>query len=283
MIMLKKNRSGLCFIMLLALCFVPVFSKVYADGDGKGIAVSHPVDLYPGGVPVSEESTKHGNDLTKDNINEVKSFFESKKKTEDKLEPYSEDDQKGSQLVTETMGKRFQLVTMMVRTKADTYVANAFGQLKAMAMRGMHSESELQAIENSYSDLKSAYFRRVKSPDGHNRSESEIIYKKYLQTANPELSKSSSHSDDSAEYQAGKAKAADMRKQMQEMKAKGDIAGIMNMAQKNKTGPGIPKDAQKYVDEMNKDTWSTWVQCLDEMKNAAFHTSISYKSGIIGE
>lgn len=279
--LMKKNVS--LFVFFIMVFFLLTASNAFADGDGKEIPLPHSVNLYPDAVPSSEDTEAHGHDLSKNRIDEVKAFFDSGRGPNDRLEPFSEGDQKGSVLVMDKLGKKFELVTITTRTKSDHYVGEAFGQMKALSLRGMHSDAEFREIENSHSDLKGAYFRKIKTPDGNLKSEAEVIYKKYLDMAQGGLDKSSSGSDDSSQQNEGKARAAEMRKQMQEMKAKGDISGIMNMAQKNRSSSGVPKEAQKYMDVMNKDTWSVWVKCLDEMKNAAYYTSINYKSGIIGQ
>lgn len=276
--MKKQNRFFQVFFWAFLLS-VSIISTAAADMDNTEIIVSHPVALYPDAVPESDLSSTPDFYFTKKSIEEVKAFFDSGKQATDRFEPYSGHEAKGTVLYMEKLGKRFDLVTITEKTGQEFYAGQALGQLQALATRGMHSESELREAENKYSKLKSSYFRKINDDNGHSKSESEIIYKKYLQIAHPDLEKSKGQMEQSEDYKAGKAQAAEIKKQMKEMKAKGDIAGMMNLATSGK-GPGVPKDAQKYMDAMNKDTWDTWIKCLDEMNTASFPTAIKYKSGI---
>lgn len=273
---IKKSifLSCFCFIFVNAL----LSTNVNADGDNRPIPKSHPVALFPDAVP-STDSPSPDVYFSKKSVEEVKAFFDSGRQADDKFEPYSEQDGKGTVLYTVNLGKRFDLVAITTKATQESYVGQAFGQLQALSMRGMHTESEFKEIENKYSALKTSYFKKVKDDQDHTKSEAEMIYRKYLKTAHPDLEKSTGKERDSEEYKAGKAKAMEMRKQMQEMKAKGDISGMIGMAQNSK-GPQIPKYGQKYMDAMNKDTWATWVECLEEMSKASFQTSITYKSEI---
>lgn len=275
---IKKNiiLSCFCFILVNAL----LSTNANADGDNREIPKSHPVALFTDAIPATD-SPSPNKYFSKKSVDEVKAFFDSGRQSTDRFEPYSNQDEKGTVLYTTNLGKRFDLVTISTKATQESYAGQAFGQLQALSMRGMHKENEFKEIESKYSILKSSYFKKVKDQQDHTKSEAEIIYRKYLKIAHPDLEKSSGKQNESEEYKAGKAKAIEMRKQMQEMKAKGDIAGMMNMAQNSK-GPQIPKEGQKYMDAMNKDTWATWVECLDEMSKASFQTSITYKSGIAG-
>ena len=74
---------------------------------------------------------------------------------------------------------------------------------------------------------------------------------------------------------------------MQELKAKGDIAGMMQLAQNRKEFHGPPANQREAMnlamDDRNRDTWAIWLKCLQELKSAAYTTKIEYGSGVLAE
>jgi hypothetical protein len=64
---------------------------------------------------------------------------------------------------------------------------------------------------------------------------------------------------------------------MQEMKARGDIAGMMQMAQQFQ-GATKGETANQAAGEMNRDLWPLWSQCLQDMHAVAFRTRLEYSA-----
>lgn len=65
---------------------------------------------------------------------------------------------------------------------------------------------------------------------------------------------------------------------MQALKAMGDIAGMMSLAQKSsasarQTGPGA-----SAMDAMNKDAWDIGVKCLQDLEKVAYKTRLKYNA-----
>lgn len=162
----------------------------------------------------------------------------------------------------------------------DTNQHPALGELKGQGMMGKRSEAEYQVLENKYKNLHLAYFRQVTDDQGRSVSEGEKIYRKAYNQAHGK-DKSAVQTDGAAQA-AGKAEDQEMKKKMQEMKAKGDIAGIAAMAQQFNKSPEQTKQGAAAMDEMNKamnnDTWDLWVRCLEDIEKVAYRTQLQYNA-----
>lgn len=217
--------------------------------------------------------------LTKDGVDMVREFFETNKQEGDRVEAAPAEGKQGFRMsfFKKISGREKSAPLVKVEEKTpDTNLHPALGELKAQAMMGKHSEAEYQALENKYKTLHLAYFRQVSDDQGGTVSEGEKIYRKaYHQAHGKDRSTAQTGGEDQA---AGKAGAQDMKKKMQEMKAKGDIAGIMALAGKSGGAPGQTKAGAAAMDEMNRDTWDLWVKCLEDIERAAYRTRVKYNA-----
>jgi len=270
--MMKKKlivavTAGLIFLASMA----PV---LFADGGGGGeeLPPPRPLPKYSGAVQVFE--TDETLLLTKDSVDMVKKFFDSKKQAGDRVEAApAEGRQAYLMSFFKTIGGQERSVPLVhfEEKTPDTNLHPALGELKGQVMMGRHSEAEYQVLENKYKNLHLAYFRQVLDDKGRDVSEGEMIYRKAFNQVHGKAN-DASHVPDANQ----KAKAADVKAQMQAMKAKGDIAGIMNLAQTFSANPRQTTAGAAAMDDMNKDTWEVWVKCLQDIEVAAFRTQLKY-------
>jgi hypothetical protein len=277
------SKKGPALLLAISLsCLFLAASSSRADG-GDEILQPHPLAIYPGSVP---ESTSHPvARLTKDGLETVQAFFSSKFVAGDKLEPYEQDTERGFVLNYHKMiGKREQSAfeARFTARHLEHSPLEALGELAVQVKLGHHTEAEYQAMEKEYGGLCNAYYREVKGDDGKTAREGDLIYRRYAQQAHPDSDRPAGPSPD--DKQRAKAKAAEIKKQMKALKAKGDIAGMMKLAQENRD-PKMEAMTRAQADQvMNRDTWDLWVKCLAEMKAAAYWTRINYaESAVSGE
>jgi len=254
------------------ICLLGMNTILYADG-GEEMPPPRSLPKYNGAVQVVE--TDQTLLLTKDDIGMVQKFFESKSQSGDRIESIPEE---GAQAFRMSFYKNIQgreqslqLLEAVEKTPSDN-MHPALGELKGQVVMGKHSEAEYQVLANKYKALHLAYFRQVSDDRGGTVSEGEKIYRKAYNQVHGKNKAAQNGSSD----QAQKAQADDLKKQMQAMKAKGDIAGIMNLAQKSSTSPRQTKAGAAAMDEMNKDTWDIWVQCLHDIEAVAYRTQLQY-------
>jgi len=270
-------KKRLVMAVLAGLIYIINGSAVlFADG---GEEMPPPRSLPRYGNAVQAVETDDTLFLTKDSVDTVKKFFETNKQDGDRVEESPADGSHGFQMnFFKTIGGREQSVPL-ARFEEKTPDANlhpALGELKAQAMMGKHSEAEYQALENKYKTLHLAYFRQVTDDQGRSVSEGEKIYRKAYNQAHGK--DKSAVQADGGDQAAGKAQAQDMKKKMQEMKAKGDIAGIAALAQQFNKSPGQTKPGAAAMDEMNRDTWDLWVKCLEDIEKVAYRTQLKYNA-----
>lgn len=265
------------FAGLLLLCMTVGAFVVSAD-EGAEVLIGHPIKVYPGCV--QEFDSDQAILLTKSSFEDVKKFYEKNKIAGDKLKPFNTDTEKGIKVVYyKTLSGKVQSVQELEFTSRipDTNIHDALGELKAQVLMGNHSEAEYNALENKYKNLHLAYFKQITDDEGRRTSEGKAIYIKARNTAHPK--KISAGSDE--EVAAGKAKSQDMKKQMQALKAKGDFAGMMRLAQESNKSPRQTTAGAEAMDAMTADTWDLWKKCLEDLHQAAYWTKLSYNGNCI--
>jgi len=272
--MMKKR---LITTMMAGLIYIGCGSAMlFADG-GEEMIAPRPMPKY--GNVVKAFETDDTLLLTKDNLGTVKKFFEGKSEEGDRIEPLGSFGKQAFKIsfYKKIDGKEKSVQLLEVEEKTpDNNLHPALGELKGQVMMGKHSEAELQTLEKKYKNLHLAYFRQVSDDQGGTVSEGEKIYRKaYNQVHGKDRSAVQTGGADQA---AGKAEAQDMKKKMQEMEAKGDIAGMAAMAQQFNKSPGQTKQGAAAVDEMNKDTWDLWVKCLEDIEKVAYWTQVKYNA-----
>ncbi len=239
-----------------------------ADGGAETLLPPRPLPAYAQAVPAV--ATDRQVVLTKDAPGVVKRFFEQRKQPGDRFG----DRASGFTLTFhKTLGGAEKSVSLLeVETKQATgNLHPALGELKAQTMMGHHSEADYQALEANYKRLSQAFFRLVEA-EGKSVSEGELIYRKAYRQAHGADTAAVKNTNDPSQ----KAKAQEMRKQMQAMKAKGDLAGIMNTAQGFNQSPGQTAPGAAAMAAAGKDTWDLWVRCLQDLEKAAYWTRIRY-------
>lgn len=258
------NLRSLLFLSLFALAG----TRLVADGGAEEFLTPRPLPLYTKAVPIV--NTDRRVVLTKDAPDAVKRFFEPRKQPGDRLAGSASGFTLAAHKTVGGADKSIALVEVETKEATDN-LHPALGELKAQATMGRHSEAEYQALEAKYKRLSRAFFRLVEN-EGKSMSEGEVIYRKAYRQA---------HGTDTAAVKgtndpANKAQAQEMRKQMQAMKAKGDLAGIMNMAQGHNQSPGQTAPGAAAMAAAGKDTWDLWVRCLQDLEKAAYWTRIRY-------
>ena len=69
----------------------------------------------------------------------------------------------------------------------------------------------------------------------------------------------------------------DIRQQAQEMKARGDMAGLAQLAQQSRAHSGQTQKGASAMDMATKDMWNTWLKCLQDLDATAYRTQISLR------
>jgi hypothetical protein len=62
------------------------------------------------------------------------------------------------------------------------------------------------------------------------------------------------------------------------MKARGDYAGMQQLALQYQGKVQGDSRVQQAKQEMDRDMWPFWIQCLKEMREAAYFTRLDYDS-----
>jgi hypothetical protein len=270
-------KKRLIMAVLAGFIYITNGSAVlFADG-GEEMPPPRSLPKYGNAVKVVE--TDDTLFLTKDSVDTVKKFFDTNKQDGDRVEESPADGSHGFQMsFFKKIGGREQSVPLarFEEKTQDTNLHPALGELKGQVLMDKHSEAEYQVLEDKYKALHLAYFRQVSDDRGRSVSEGEKIYRRaYNQAHGKDKSAVQALGED---HVAGKAQAQDMKKKMQEMKAKGDIAGIAAMAQQFNPSPGQAKQGASALDEMNKDTWDLWVKCLEDIEKVAYRTQLKYNA-----
>lgn len=265
----------------LAAAQVAVPAALRAD-EGEGTLAAHPMPLYPGSVEA--RAGKKLERLSKDDLAAVRKFFESKLQPGDRIEPYAADGETGFTVVyAKKIGKReqtaFELRAVSRTEKSPPH--QAFGELNSQVSMGRHDEAELRAMEKQYGGIDLAYFRAV-SGSGRARDEAELILEEANKAAHPDADKLKAAGRKNRVSAGDKAEAQEFKKKMKELKAQGDIAGMMALAQSNKKFQSAPEGmadaARMAADDRNRDTWDLWVKCLKDTAGAAYRTRIEYSA-----
>jgi hypothetical protein len=270
-------KKRLIMAVLAGFIYITNGSAVlFADG---GEEMPPPRSLPKYGNAVRAFETDDTLLLTKDSVGTVKEFFDTNKQDGDRVQESPAEGRRRFQMsFFKKIGDREQSVQLLeVEEKTpDTNLHPALGELKGQVLMGKHSEAEYQALEDKYKTLHLAYFRQVSDDQGRIVSEGEKIYRKaYNQAHGKDRSAVQTSGADQA---AGKAEAQEMKKKMQEMKAKGDIAGMAALAQQFNKAPGQTKQGAAAMDEMNRDTWDLWVKCLEDIEKVAYRTQLKYNA-----
>lgn len=248
----------------------------HADS-GCEFAPPRSLKAHPASTSAEEgQIPPYRNRLSKESATEVRAFHVRQQQPGDSVQEQADGSERHFNLMQRQVvcGKSRDVLMLKIseRTSENPNVSQAFTALKAMAMMGMHSEAEYQQAVAQYGATLKAYFRRVNSPDGGSADEGRLILDKYHKQEKQQRGQSAPATSQD------KQQAAELRSKMQEMKARGDIAGMMQMAQQFQGGGQGDARKQQGQQEMNRDLWSLWMQCLKEMREAAYFSRLDYSS-----
>jgi hypothetical protein len=272
--MFKRNIGalGLALVVLVGL------SNIGLADEGEEVIQGHSLKLYPDTVGSNDTDRNHR--LSKDKLEKVKKHFAGQHEG-DRYEPYEKESEKGYTLVFHrTINGKDQFITEVTIAERlpDPNLHPALGELKAQVMWGKHSEAEYTELEKKYRIITQGYYRTVKDDQGHSGSEDEIIYRKVKAQIHPKREKTQAEKDELA---TGTTLAKDIKKQMQALKAKGDFAGMMQLAQQSKMKTTNIEAGAKQDANMTQDTWDALVKCLKDTLAVAYWTKIMYSDAAL--
>lgn len=301
-------KSRLAQFILGAFIVGMMPSALHADG-GKEFVTAHAMPLYPGSVAISEGDRSQR--LSKDSLELVESYYRGKLRPGDRIEPFTQGDSSGFCIVyAEKDGgrelkanelcasKKISAATAQTHAFQQTIASAgvtlskvdhpAFNEMSALITRGMHTEAELRAAEQQYGAVATAYYRTVQDTEtGKRLGEGELIVKRAHQAAHPNEAQLKAAGKQNRASAEDKAAAQEVKRQMQELKAKGDIAGMMQLAQSRKEFQGPSANQQQAMQlamaDMNRDTWPIWINCLQELQTAGYATKIVYSAGVLDQ
>ena len=303
-----RQKSRLSQFILGAFFVGMMPTTLHADG-GKEFVTAHAMPVYPGSVAISEGDRSQR--LSKDSLELVENFFKGKLRPGDRIEPFSKDDSSGFCIVyaekdggrelkanelcasrkisaSSPQNQAFQQTIAGAGVTLSKVDHPAFNEMSALIARGMHTEAELRAAEQQYGAVATGYYRNVQDTQtGKSISEGELIVKRAHQAAHPNEAQLKAAGKQNKVSAEDKAAAQEVKRQMQELKAKGDIAGMMQLAQSRKEFQGPSANQQQAMQlamvDMNRDTWPIWMNCLQELQTAGYATKIIYSSGVLGQ
>jgi hypothetical protein len=279
---MKSVPSPFLFALIVLLS-LPMTLR--AD-EGEGILPPHPVDLYPGSVALdSRPDASFRTRLTKDRLETVRKFYDSRKIAGDRWVTSTEGNQSVATLNTyKRSGQKEQAAFELELTGKDEYAGASypgFIDLQAQVQMGRHTQEEYQALVKKYGGLYRAFFRRVLDDEGEAVGEDVGILRRAEQAAHPDSDKPKA--PDAATQAAGKARAKDLKQRMQALKAKGDIAGMLRLASEGRNELPVVPSVEESTKSAQRDTWDIWVKCLKDLEAAAYWTRIDYAEGALPE
>lgn len=235
-----------------------------------------PMKSHPGSVPASEQQmAPHRVRLSRERLEDIRRAYESGANAGDSYQEQSDAEYKTLSIFQRqtACNQTRNVLALKVRERIgeNPNASQAFGALKAMVVMGMHSEDEYRDVEKRYGTALKAFFREVNATDQAVADEARLILERCRREEKQQRSQFA------APTAGDRQQAADLRKKMQEMKARGDIAGMMQMAQQFQ---GVAKGdtAKQATTEMNHDLWPLWSQCLQDMHAAAYRTRLEYSA-----
>jgi len=283
-------RWSLAVAVFLAMAGLCLPALIHADGGDEFFIHVHEVASYPDAVQALHESTDGVKvQLTRDSVDKVAAFFGKRLQKDDKLEPFREENREGMKLVYHIshQGKDHPVLLATVeKSLAPEESYPIFGELDLQVQRGRHTQADLDKVKKEYGFLMRAFYRQVQGPEGP-EDEGKIIYDKYVKLAHPEAEKMEAYSkkqESKGNRAREKAKAAEMKKRIKAMQAAGDYAGMMKLSQEAREEK--EEEIGLTTEEMlpgHADSWDTWIQCLKELKAAAYTTRITYQPGTLPE
>lgn len=249
----------------------------YADGGCEFIASARPVKAYPGSVAASDGMTPPIKQrLSKQGINSIRNAYNGQLQPGESLQEKADSEIRTLALIQRqsACGQTRDVVALKISERAaeNPHASQAFTALKAMTLMGQHSEAEYQQVVTQYGLALKAYFRSIAGPDGQLVDEGRLILDRCRKQEAQQRGRFAPATS------ADKQQASEMRAKMREMKARGDIAGIAEMAQQFQNSGRGNAAANLGKQEMNRDLWPLWLQCVKDMHAAAYLTRLDYSA-----
>ncbi|MEI7638014.1 MAG: hypothetical protein WCJ37_11965 [Syntrophus sp. (in: bacteria)] len=262
-----------CLVLYFSVFLLMSLLVPYNGLADEGCEMPPPQKLtaYPGSVSTVEGQTPPYRDrLAKPRLVEVKSYY-----PDTSVEEAADSGIKTVKLYQRISAcgktKDALLLNIQARTNDDPNVAQAFTALQGMTMMGLRSPAELKQAKSQYGDVLKAFFRTVNTKEGGSEDEGRMILNKYLKLEKQQRNQPARGASQDKE------RAAEMRKKMQAMKASGDYAGMQQLATQYQGRAKQDPSVQQAQQEMKRDLWELWIQCLQEMKAVAYYTRLSYQ------
>jgi hypothetical protein len=284
------KKSIVAAIGLLCLAGMITTPGLWADGgEGADIILPHDVPSYPQALRETDSAQYASKTvfLTKESLEKVKVFYAAHLIQGDLLETYSEETQEGFNLIyKQKIGKQDkELVLVTVLQYKQHHVFPVLEQMKTQVLKGIRKEAEYADVEKQYGKLARAYFKRVLKADGKSTDEGTAIYEKYFRIAYPKQAAlgDAKGTRPKSDQSADKARAVELKKQMQVLKAKKDFTGMLKLSREMQNQFKPDSDVEAVMEESGNDTWDSWLQCLKEMEAAAWWTKIVYAPNVLKE
>lgn len=266
----RRASATLATILLLPLL-------AHADSGCELIPAARPVRAHPGSVAASDGMTPpYRHRLSKQGMADIRNAYAGQLQAGEFFQEKAENDARTLALFQRqaACGQTRDVLALKIseRTADNPNASQAFGALKAMTLLGQHSEAEYQQVLTQYGLALKAYFRSIAAPEGQLVDEGRLILDRCRKQEAQQRGQTTPATS------ADKQQASDMRAKMQEMKARGDIAGMMQMAQQFQSGGRGNAAANQGKQEMDRDLWPLWLQCVKDMHAAAYLTRLDYSA-----
>ena len=260
---------------LATILLIPLLA--HADGGCEHIPSARPVKAYPGSVAASDGMPPPFQQrLSKQGMADIRNVYAGQLQTGEFFQEKAENEARTLALFQRqtACGQTREVLALKLneRTADNPNASQAFGALKAMTLLGQHSEAEYQQVLTQYGLALKAYFRSIYAPDGKLIDEGRLILERCRKQ------EAQQRGETAPATSAEKQQAGEMRAKMQEMKARCDIAGMMQMAQQFQSSGRSNAAANQGRQEMDRDLWPLWLQCVKDMHTAAYRTRLDYSA-----
>lgn len=263
-------------IATAAIMLLPLSAS--ADGGCEFIPAAKPVKMLPGSVPASDDQPPPRRErLSKQRLPDIRNSYARLLAPGDSFQEKTSPETRTLILFQRQAAcgttRDVPALKISERTADNPNVSKAFTALKAMTLLGQHSEAEYQQTLSRHGSALKAYFRTVPAPDGQLIDEGRLILDRCRkEEAGQRGTLAPATSADN------KQQARELRARMQEMKARGDLAGMMQAAQQFQNEGRGNAAASQGKQEMNRDLWPLWLQCVQDLHAAAYLTRLEYSA-----
>lgn len=240
------------------------------------IALAGDPTYYPNTVQATVDSTEQIV-LSRDSLASVRAFFDKLRKTATVTDTTSQGERTVAYTVTISVqgGPRMPHSLLMISEHIPGAVdLLPLYHLKKLVGRYNHTQADYDAVMKKYGNLQRAYFREVDTDEGTKAEDVVIVDKHKVQILGPEPK-------DTVDSPEDEKRAEELEKKLAVLEAKGDLAGMVALSRKAQADAMKSPQGQgmlRQQEALNKDNWTAWVKCLDELKGVAYWTRIWYGS-----